>query len=73
MIEKIEIFIPRLRWKAHFFDKKEYSVSNMNFGFKSNFTPPQHELLAPVKSDLYDMIWSINFKPVRNDFQKKLT
>ena len=40
--------------------------------FKSNFTPSQHELSSPFESDLYDMIRSINFKPVRNDFQKKI-
>ena len=45
---------------------------NFNFAFKSSFTPPQHELLSPFESDLYDMIRSINFKAVRNDFQKKL-
>ena len=45
----------------------------MNFGFKSNFTPLQHELLSPFESDLYDMIQSSNFKPVKNKFQKKLT
>ena len=45
----------------------------MNFGFKSSFTPPQHELFSPFESDLYDIIRSINFKPFRNDFQKKLT
>ena len=73
MMEKVESFITRLRWKAHFFDKNKHSVNNINFGFKSNFTPLQHELLSPFESDLYDMIRSINFKPVRNDFQKKLT
>ena len=71
-MEKVESFITSLRWKAHFFDKKEYSFNN-KFGFKSNFTPPQHEVLSPFKSDQYDMIRSISFKPVRNDFQKKLT
>ena len=44
----------------------------MNFGFKLYFTPTQHELLSPFEWDLYDMIRSINFKPVRNVFQKKL-
>ena len=73
MMQKVESFITRLRWKAHFFDKNKHSVNNINFGFKSNFTPLQHELLSPFESDLYDMIRSINFKPVRNDFQKKLT
>ena len=72
MKEKVESFIKRLRWKAHFFDKNEHSVNNMNFGFKSNFTPLQHELLSPFKSDLYNIVRSISFKPVRNDFQKKL-
>ena len=71
MIKKVESFTTRLRWKAQFFDKKEHSVNNTNFGFKPNFTPPQHELLSPFESDLYDMIRSINFKSVRNDFQKK--
>ena len=73
MMEKIESFITKLRWKVHFSDKKEHAVNNMNFGFKSSFTPPQHELLSPFETDLYDMIRSISFKPVKNDFQKKLT
>ena len=54
-MEKVESFITSLRWKAHFFDKKEYSFNN-KFGFKSNFTPPQHELLSPFESDQYGMI-----------------
>ena len=45
----------------------------MNFGFKSRFTPPQLELLSPSEIDLYGMIQSMNFKPVRHDFQEKLT
>ena len=63
----------KIKMESTFFDKKEHSVNNMNFGFKSSFTPPQHELLSPFEGDLYDIIRSINFKPVRNDFQKKLT
>ena len=45
-----------------FVDKKKRPVGYMNFGFKSNLTPPQHELWSLFKSDLYDMIQSINFK-----------
>ena len=56
MVEKVESFITRLRWQGHFFNKKERPVSNMNFAFKSNFTPPQHELLSLFEIDLYDMI-----------------
>ena len=29
VMEKVESFITRLRWKAHFFDKKECPVSNI--------------------------------------------
>ena len=58
--------------ESTFFDKKEQLVNNTNFGFKSNFAPRQCELLSPFASDLYEMIRSMNFKPVRNDFQKKL-
>ena len=73
IMKKVESFITRLKWKGYFFDKKEHSVKNTNFGFKSNFIPPEHELLSPFESDLYHMIPSINFKPARNDFQKKFT
>ena len=72
MMEKVESFIGRFRWKANVFDKKKHPVNNMNFGCKSNSTPPQHELLSPFEEDLYNMIRSINFKTVRTDFQKKL-
>ena len=64
----------KIKMESTFFvGKKNRPVGNKKFGFKSNFTPPQHELLPPFKSDLYDMIQSINFKPVRSYFQKKLT
>ena len=59
--------------ESTFFEKKKHSANKANFGFKPNFTPPQRELLSPFESDLYDMIQWINFKPVRNGFQKKLT
>ena len=41
MMEKVECFSTRLRCKAHFLDKKEHSVNNINFGFKSSVTPLQ--------------------------------
>ena len=59
--------------ETNFFAKKEHSASNTNFGFKSNFTSPQHGLLSPFEKDVYDIVRLINFKQVRNDFQKKLT
>ena len=54
MIKKVENFTTRLRWKAQFFDKKEHSVNNTNFGFKSNFTPPNmnyYHRSKPIRHD----------------------
>ena len=74
MIGKVESFITRLRWKAYFFEKPGQCNSNnsTNFGFESNVTPPQSEKLTPFENGLYDMVWSIKFKSVRNNFQSML-
>ena len=74
MIDKVERFITRLRWKAYFFEKPDQCNSNnsTNFGFESNVTPPQSEKLTPFENGLYDMVWSIKFKSVRNNFQSML-
>ena len=74
MIDKVESFITRLRWKAYFFEKPDQCNSNnsTNFGFESNVTPPQSEKLTPFEDGLYDMVWSIKFKSVRNNFQSTL-
>ena len=74
MIEKVESFIARLRWKAHFFEKPDQRSSNnsTNFGFKSNVTSQQNEKFTPFGNGLYDMKRSIEFKSVRNDFQSTL-
>ena len=78
LLEKAEAFIRRLRWKAHFYekgnsvDKDENNNERNNFGFKSNHSPPQNKHLKPFENDLYDMIRSIEFKPVKSQFLKKL-
>ena len=74
MIDKAESFITRLRWKAYFFEKPDQHNSNnsTNFGFKSNVTPPQNEKRTSFEDGLYDMMRSIEFKPVRNNFQSTL-
>ena len=61
MIDKVESFVTRLRWKAYFFEKPDQRNSNnsTNFGFKSNVTPPQNEKLTSFENGLYDMVRSI--------------
>ena len=55
MIEKVENFIKRIRWKAYFYDNEDQrdNNSNSNFGFKSDKTPPQSEHLNAFEDDLY--------------------
>ena len=75
MVEKVESFIRRLRWKAYFFckDAKRYDNASVNsFGFKSLATPPQNEHLKAFEDDIYEIIRKIEFTDVWNDFQKKL-
>ena len=74
MIDKVESFIARLRWKA-FFSKKPDHVNSNNltyFGFKPNVTSPQNEKRTPFKIGLYDMVQSLEFKSVINNFQSTL-
>ena len=42
------------------------------FGFKSTATPPQNEHLNSFENALQDIIQSIEFKTVRNEFLNKL-
>lgn len=75
LTEKVESFVRRVRWKAHFFEctsDKENNDDDSNFGFKSIATPPQHELLIDFENDLYEMIRNVTFKNDTNDFLQSL-
>ena len=75
MVEKVENFIRRLRWKAHHFYKDNGPNDSRqfdNFGFKTSATPPQNEYLNAFENDMYEMIRNIEFINVRNEFQDKL-
>ena len=75
MIEKVESFVKRLRWKAFYFGKEKEDPENQPqnlSGFKSPETPPQNEHLNPFENALCDMIQSKEFKTVRNEFLNKL-
>ena len=77
LIEKIELFIKKLRWKAIFFinnskETTESCASGSVYGLKSNKYPPQLKELIPFEDDLIDLVKNIKFRKVRNDFQMKL-
>ena len=75
MVEKVESFIRRLRWKVHHFCKdngQNDSRQSDNFGFKTSATPQQNEYLNAFENDMYEMIRNTEFISVRNEFQEKL-
>ena len=82
LIEKVESFIRRLRWKAFFFEKQNAAeddtgtgttgTNNETFGFKSSHSPPQNEALNSFEDDLYNLVRSIEFVPVQNAFLNSL-
>ena len=79
LIEKIENFIKRIRWKAYFFLKSEELTSQNieievenNFGFKTKNTPPQCTELDKFEEDLLNLVKTIEFKNINSEFQKKL-
>ena len=64
LIQKVESFIKRIRWKAFFFERqcKDNDKITTNFGFKSVNTPPKNENLNQFESDLYDMVKNTEFQ-----------
>ena len=85
LIEKIESFIKRIRWKAFFFLKdseKETNENNNisgtqnntdnNFGFKTKNTPPQCVELENFEDDFLNLARNLQFKNTNSQFQNQL-
>ena len=73
LMEKIESVIKRMRWKAHFYLKKDpSSITYTSYGFKTRNYPPQCKELQNFEKDLLDTIKLIKFRIVKDNFQRKL-
>ena len=73
LIEKVELLIIRMRWKAHLFESSGKGQSNpLHYVFKSRKCPPQHKGLIAFENDLLKLIKSVTFRKVRNKFQDNL-
>ena len=69
LIEKTEMFVKRMRWKAFFFDKEDDNNSqNNNYIYKTRKCPPQIQELKEFESDLFKMIENIEFRTASNEF-----
>ena len=72
-MEKIESVIKRMRWKAHFYLKKDTSnIAYTNYDFKTKNYPPQCKEPQNFGKDLLDTIKLIKFRIVKDSFQRKV-
>ena len=72
IVQKVEKFIKLLQWKPYLFGYPSNTTNDSNVGFLSGKAPPQNEHLNPIEDDLYGLFRNIEFKRVKNEFQKKL-
>ena len=75
LMEKIELLIKRMRWKAHFYNEKKENENQTipeTYGLKSLNCPPQVKELIQFESNLLEMIKSLKFRKTRSHFQKRL-
>ena len=76
LIEKIESFIKRMRWKAHFFlqenEEDQEGMKRENYGFMTRKCPPQCADLDNFEKDLMNVINKLEFRKINDKFQRKL-
>ena len=67
LIEKVELLIKRMRWKAHLFESSGKGQSNpLHYLSTSRKYPTQHKDLIAFESNLLKLIKSVTFRKVRN-------
>ena len=70
---KIESIVKRMRWRAHFYLKKDTSnIAYTNYGFKTRNYQPQCKEIQNFEKDLLDTMKLIKFRIVKDNFQGKL-
>ena len=77
LMEKVEIVITRMRWKAIHFNNNDSrdNIKEKNtewYGLKSPYSPRQVKKLIPFENDLVESLRNIKFRKIRNTFQENL-
>lgn len=81
LVEKIELVVKRIRWKAYFFleDEKQKkkgqqttTIKKETYGFRSKACPKPLKELESFETDLFDIIKTLKFRHTNNKFQNKL-
>ena len=75
LIGQTESFLRRLRWKVFHFlsNSEENGDGKANFGFPTSSAPPKNQILYNFENDMYEMIRTVEFEPVRTSFQRQLS
>lgn len=74
LIEKMESFVSRIRWKAHFFLNGQRSNSSADtYGMNSTKSPPPSSELNAFEEDLVKMVENIQFTKVHDQFLSNLS
>ena len=72
LMEKIEMFITRMHWKAIYCNSKTNDNSSERYDLKTLKCPKQMKDLVPFENDLIDMLKVIKFQKVKKQFLTKL-
>ena len=73
LIEKIEMVIKRMRWKAiHFSDNEDNDSKTEWYGLKLLSSPRSVKELTPFENELISLVKNIIFRKVRNHFEDQL-
>ena len=76
LMEKIEMVIKKMRWKALFSDgdnDDNNNASRKTYGLKTPNCPPPHSELKEFEKDLCDLITKVQFRRINCNFQSKLS
>ena len=70
LIEKLELAIKSMRWKAHLYESNSYESTNpLHRIFKTRNCPPQHKDLIQIENNITELIKSVTFRKLHNKFQ----
>ena len=74
LMEKTEMVIKRMRWKAIFSETDENDRNAKTYGLKTSKCPPQVKELSNFENDLLDLVKNVEFDDnfSRSQFQKDL-
>ena len=71
-MEKIELVIKRMRWKAFFYSQEENETIPENYGLKTLKCPPRIKDMDMFENDLLDLVKKIKFRQTKSKFQDEL-